>query len=68
MTRESRGAEKGPLPAAGRLPPLRLACGTSQHPLGREGWHHAVRELVEQQIVEDHKVIVASVHGRLEAL
>lgn len=41
---------------------------TSQHPLGRQGRHHAVRELLEQQFVEDHEVVVPSVHGGLEAL
>lgn len=50
------------------LPRLQQASCTSQHPLGWEGGHHAVGELVEQQFVEDHKVVVASVHGRLEAL
>lgn len=41
---------------------------TSQHPLGRKGWHHAIREPVQQHFVEDHKVIVPTAHGGLEAL
>lgn len=41
---------------------------TSQHSLGWKGWHHAVRELVQQHFVEDHKVIVPSIHRGLEAL
>lgn len=41
---------------------------TSQHPLGRQGRHHAVRELVQQRLVEDHEIVVAAVHAGLEAL
>lgn len=41
---------------------------TSQHSLGRQGRHHAVGELLQQHLVENHKVVVPSVHRGLEAL
>jgi hypothetical protein len=50
------------------VPGLPEPCLTSQHSLGRKSWNHAVRELVKQHFMEDHEVIVASVHGGLEAL
>lgn len=48
--------------------PLPQTGFTSQHPLGRQGRHHAVGELVQQHLVEDDEVVVPSVHGGLEAL
>lgn len=41
---------------------------TSQHPLRGQGWHHAIGELLQQHLVEHHKVVVSSVHWALEPL
>lgn len=42
------------------LPPDWLT--SLQHPLGWHGWHHPVGKPLEQDLVEDVKVTVASVH------
>lgn len=41
---------------------------TSQHPLWGQCWHHAIRELLQQHLVEHHKIVVSSVHWALESL
>lgn len=41
---------------------------TSQHPLWGQCWHHAIGELLQQHLVEHHKIVVSSVHWALESL
>lgn len=62
----SSGAGGGGNPARGGPHP-RSPC-TSQHLLGRQGRHHAVGELLEQQVVENHEVVVPAAHGGPKAL